>query len=130
LADIESGLFNFLNTSAGITALVGTRIFPLKITEGAAIPALIYHKISGPSEHSKDGDMGLNHPRFQITCWAKTYSDAKAVRTAVTAALNGFANGGTMGVVVAQIIVENDADLFDPQTFEFGASIDAIIWHS
>jgi hypothetical protein len=93
---------------------------------------LVYHKISGHSEHSKDGDMKLNYPRFQITCWANKYADAKAVRTAVVAALNGFTNGSVMGgaVVVDQVITDNDADLHDPQTLEFGASVDAIIWHS
>ena len=131
MADIESGLFAFLTANTGISALVGARIYPLKIPEGATLPALVYHKINGPSEHSKDGDMSLNHPRFQLTCWATKYADAKAVRTAVATALNGFVNGSTMGgaVVVDQIIVDNDADLFDPQTLEFGASIDAIIWH-
>lgn len=74
--------------------------------------------------------MGLNHPRFQLTAWSTKYAEVKAVRTAVVAALNGFTNGASMsGVVVAQIIVENDMDLTDPQTFEFGASIDACIWH-
>lgn len=75
--------------------------------------------------------MALNHPRFQITCWAVHYAEAKAVRTAVTNALQGFTNGGLMGTVaVAQVIVENDADLHDPQTLELGASVDAIIWHN
>lgn len=130
MADIESGLVAFLGADAGIKALVGTRIYPLRIPEGAAEPALVYHKISGPSEHSKDGDMSLSHPRFQLTCWANKYADAKAVRTAVVTALNGFTNGAAMGgVVVDQVIVENDMDLHDQQSLEFGASIDAILWH-
>lgn len=132
MADIEAGLFAFLSADAGISAVVGTRIYPLRVPEDATLPALAYHKISGPSEHSKDGDMNLNHPRFQFTCWADKYADAKAGRTAVVAALNGFANGGTMGgaVVVEQVIVTDDMDLHDPQSLEFGASVDAIIWHS
>lgn len=131
MADIESGLFAFLSANTGIQAVVGTRIYPLRVPEGATLPALAYHKVSGPSEHSKDGDMSLNHPRFQITCWAATYAAAKAGRTAVSAALNGFANGSVMGgsVVVDQVIVENDMDLHDQTTLEFGASTDAIIWH-
>jgi hypothetical protein len=131
MADIESGLLAFLVGNTGLTALVGTRIYPLRVPEGAALPALVYYKISGPSEHSKDGDMNLNHPRFQFTAWANKYGDAKAVGTAVTSALNAFANGSSMGgIVVAQIIVENDTDLHDPQTLEFGASLDATIWHN
>jgi uncharacterized protein DUF3168 len=130
MADIEAGLFTLLSTNAGISALVATRIYPLRIPEGATLPAVAYHKVTGPRTHSKDGDMSLSHPRFQVTCWAKDYSDAKAVRDAVIAALDGFTDGGTMGgVVVDQVIVENDLDLLDNQTLEFGASIDAIIWH-
>lgn len=129
--DVEGGVYQFLVNSGLVTAVVGSRIFPLRIPAKTTLPALIYQKISGPSEHSKDGDMQLGNPRFQFTCWASTYDDAKTVIKAVRAALVGFTNGAAMGgVTVAQIIVDSDNDLHDPETLEFGASLDAIIWYT
>jgi hypothetical protein len=134
MADIEAGVYSFLSTTTGITNLVGTRIYPVRAPERLAgelaLPVLVYQKISGPSEHTKDGSAHFAFPRFQFTCWAPKYSDAKAVRTAVQAALEAFTNGASMGgVVVSEIIVMNDNDLHDPVSLDFGAALDATIYH-
>lgn len=133
-SDIESAIFAYLAAQPAITSLLGTQsaesIYPTRAPEGAALPMIVYHKVSGLSIHSKDGDMNLAYPHFQITCWAKEYIDAKAVQSAVRSALNAYAGPTLEGVAVAQIIVENERDLSDPQTLEYGASLDAIVWHS
>lgn len=133
-SDIESAVFAYLATQPAITSLLGTQsaesIFPKRAPEGAALPMIVYRKISGRSLHSKDGDMNLAYPTFQITCWAKEYAEAKAVLAAVRTALNAYTGPTLEGVAVPQIIVENESDLDDPQSLEYGASLDAIVWHS
>lgn len=133
-SDIESALFAFLAGTPSITTLLGTAsgdsIFPMRAPAGAVLPFVVYHKLSGRSVHSKDGDMGLAYPHFQFTCWAKEYQDTKAVLTAIRNALNGYTGPTLQGVAVAQIITENEQDLNDPATLEYGASLDAIVWHS
>lgn len=133
-SDIESAVFAYLAATSAITSLLGTQsaesIYPMRAPESATLPILIYCKVSGHSVHSKDGDMNLAYPHFQITCWAKEYIDAKAVQAAVRTALNNYAGPTLEGVAVAQIIVENEQDLSDPTTLEYGASLDAIVWHS
>lgn len=129
-SDIESALYAFLAADAGVIAQVGDRIFPVRIPEGATLPALVYHKVSDPSLHSKDGDMNLNRPRFQFTAWADKYADAKAAIKAVRTALQGYTGPTLQGVTVPEIICDSEQDLNDPQSLEFGASLDAIVWHS
>lgn len=133
-SDIESAIFAYLAAQTSITSLLGTQsqesIFPMRAPENATLPYLVFCKISGHSAHSKDGDMNLAYPHFQITAWAKEYIDAKAVQAAVRSALNAYAGPMLQGVAVAQIIVEDEKDLSDPQTLEYGASLDAIVWHS
>ena len=133
-SDIESAIFAYLATTSAITSLLGTgsaeSIFPMRAPEGALLPYLVFHKVSGHSVHSKDGDMNLSYPHFQFTCWAKEYEDAKAVDAAVRAALNSYAGPTLEGVPVAQIIVEDERDLSDPATLEYGCSLDVIVWHS
>lgn len=129
-SDIEGALYAFLAADAGIVAAVGDRIFPMRAPEGQTQPFLVYHKVTDPSYHSKDGDMNLAHPRFQITAWAGKYGDAKAAIAAVRAALIAYTGPTLQGVAVPEIICDNEADLQDPQSLEYGASLDAIIWHS
>lgn len=105
-------------------------IFPLRADKDAKLPVLVYQRIDTPSIHSKDGDMNLAHPRFQITAWAGKYADAKAAIKAVRTALQGYTGPMLQGVAVPEIIVENEQDLNDPQSLEYGASLDAIVWHS
>lgn len=133
-SDIESAIFAFLATTPAITTLLGTAsaqsIFPMRAPEGASLPFVVFHKVSGRSVHSKDGDMNLAYPMFQFTAWAKEYEDAKAVQTAIRNALNAYVGPTLQGVAVAQIITDNEQDLNDPSTLEYGASLDAIVWHS
>ena len=134
-SDIESAVFAFLASTPAITSLLGTQsaqsIFPLRAPEGSALPVLIYHKVTGPSLHSKDGDMHLAHPTFQFTCWASKYAEAKAVIAAVNAALNAYVGPTLQGINVPEIIVEDDGrDLSDSQSLEYGVALDACVWHS
>ena len=133
-ADIEQAHFQLLAGSPSITSLLGTQseasIFPVRADEGATLPVLVYHKLSGPSLHSKDGDMHLAHPRYQFTCWAKKYGDAKAVITALRNALNAYTGPTLNGVNVPQIITDGEQDLNDPSSLEYGVSLDALVWHS
>lgn len=133
-SDIESAIFAFLAGTSSITDLLGSTsaesIFPVRAPQGALPPVLVYQKIDGPSIHSKDGDMHLAHPRFQFTCWAAKYAEAKAVITALRNALNAYTGPTLQGVNVSEIITTDEHDLSDPVSLELGVALDAIFWHS
>jgi len=129
-SDIKAALYAFLAADAGVIAQVADRIFPMRAPEGATLPLLVYHKVSDPSIHTKDGDMALSHPRFQITAWGSKYGDAEAAIKAVRLALQAYAGPTFQGIPVSEIIVDTEMDLGDPQSLEYGVSLDAIIWHS
>lgn len=131
--DIETALMTYLLAQSGITNLVSRRIHFVRAKQGTTPPYIVMTKISGPRKHSHDGSSQLAHPRFQFSCFAKTYGAAKGVTAALQAALQGYSGtmGGGSGVAVGNVIYEDETDLDPGDNNElFGIAADYIIWHT
>ena len=126
---IEAAIFKYLSEYTG---LVGKRVYPSKLPQKPTLPAITYQKISGPHVHSHGGISGLTRPRYQFTCWAEKYSDAKAIAEVLRLALDGYKGtmGGSGGVDVSAILSEGDGDIYDPETQLNGVWHDFFIWHA
>lgn len=136
---IEEALVAQLLATPAVTALLGSgssfRFYPMVIpqaaTDAAKYPAAVWERISGPREHDLEGPAGLAHPRFQITCWAKTMAQAVAVSNAISVALDGFSGtlGGVGGVETSPILVEDERDAYDDDERVFARQLDIVCWH-
>ena len=112
---IEADLYAHLTNDPGVNALVGSRVFPLHLSQGAALPAISYQRISGPREYDLAGPTGRSRPRMQIDCWANSYSTVKNLASKVILSLNGL-NGDMGGVNVDGIELEGERDGFEETT--------------
>src|SRR5690606_37197879 len=78
--DVEVLVRQRLLASPEVQALVGTRIFPVggRPDEGpeAALPAITYQRVSNRRLTSHEGSLGASLPLVQLSCWAKTWSEA------------------------------------------------------
>lgn len=119
---IETEIYAYLSSNNAITALVGNRIYPLILPQNYTLPAITYTKISGQRVNAKDGQTGLANPRFQFSCWAKTYLEAKKVADVVRIAMNVFPNGTTY--------MQDEQDFYEPDTGLYHVPVDFIIWHN
>jgi len=128
--NIEEALYYHLSHTAGVTALVSTRIYPLVAPQDAARPYLVYQRISTPRVRSHSGPSGLAHPRFQITGVAASYSAARGLANAVRAALDGYsgAMGSAPGVQTAAF-VDNENDGYSDGIPAYIFRLDVILWH-
>jgi hypothetical protein len=128
---IEEALFSYLSGHAGLTALVANRIYPLVMPQGTTLPAVTFSKVSGPRVHAMQQDAGLAYPRFQVSCWGATYKQAKEVAGQVRAALQDFKGtmGGPGGVVVSGVFIQDENDLYEPNTQIYHVALDFVIWH-
>jgi len=107
-----------LRASPEVSALVGTRIFPVggRPDEGpeAALPAITYQRVSNRRLTSHEGSLGASLPLVQLSCWAKTWSEARAVAAAVRRALDGWIDYSSdppiHGVTIEGELDEYDAD--------------------
>lgn len=125
---IEEGLYDFLSTDGGISALVSTRVYPGTLPQNWTAPAISYQRISGNRVRNLSGPAGRAAPRIQIDCWADSYSGSKALATAVRSAMDGYA--GLMGTTtVGSVVLESDLDFYEPDTNVYRVSMDFWISH-
>ena len=112
---IEQGIEKRLLADAAVSALIGTRMYPLVLPEQCSYPALTYQLISSPETYTNDGPLGEVRARIQIDAWGKRYAQVKAVSKAVRASLNGFV--GTLTdpdeTEVLEIECDDASDGFD-----------------
>ncbi len=125
---IEEALYTHLISHAGLTAIVGNRIYPVLLPQDVTFPAVTYQRISTVREYAQEGPSGLAHPRFQFSCWAETYEEAKAVAEQIRFALSGY-KGTINNVRIDAVYIEDDNDIYDPETNIYHVALDATIWH-
>lgn len=121
----EAGLFVFLS-NAGTPA--GERVFPMRLPQGASLPALVYREVSPGIEYTQGGQSGVSEPRYQFDCWGADELAAKLLASSVTTALSGYR--GAMGSEqVHAAFIEGRQDDPDPDTGRCRVIIDAVIQH-
>lgn len=127
---MEAALIAKLLATAGVTALVSTRINWSRRTQGAALPAIVLHRVSGLPDVHHAGASGLVVSRVQVDCWGETYGSAKAAARAVETAVT--AQTFTQGAVRFDVILidsERD-DSTDETTPIFRTSLDLMVHHA
>lgn len=97
--------------------------------QGASLPAVVLHRISGVRDYSMDGATGLVDSRVQADCWAYTYKDSVRLSRAVRDALSGYRSGDTQGAFIVSERQSSEKEADGAQRF-FRVSLDFIIWHA
>jgi hypothetical protein len=127
---MEAALIAKLLATAGVTALVSTRINWSRRPQGAALPAIVLHRVSGTPDVHHAGASGLVVSRVQVDCWAASYGSAKAVARAVETAITAqtFTQGATRFDVI--LIDSERDDSTDETTPLFRTSLDLMVHHA
>ena len=116
----EAVLRKLLTDATGVTAVVGTRISPMRReqfkTQADAKDYLTYRRVSGLHFRSMGGPSGLRSIRFQIDGYTKKYEDLVELREQIRLALDGTINEtvtvGADSVLVQEISMESDREDF------------------
>ena len=88
----ETRLVANLKATSTITALTGTRIYPMIRPQGAALPCIVYEITSDRPSNTAGGTSGTWEMSIALDCIATTYSGAKALGDLVASTMNGFAD--------------------------------------
>lgn len=110
----ESALYAALSGASGLTALVGTRIYPDVIPEDADLPAVVYQRAGTAPVITISGSVLADDVRFVIMAWGKTRTSADAVADQVGQALAASGNP----------VVDRSTG-YDPDVGLHGVTIDA-----
>lgn len=86
----EAEVYKLLKNDTGVSAIVGSRIYPMVAPQNVAKPYITYRVITGLKFQCIGGEIYQGNYRFQIDVWSETYSNAKAISTAVKSSLVGF----------------------------------------
>jgi len=83
----QSDVYGYLTANAGLTALVGTRLYPNEAPNDPVVPFIVYYEFATPREQLMGNAIGVSKPRIQYSCYADTYTEAVAVIDALRAAV-------------------------------------------
>lgn len=87
---IEKALRAILIADADINAIVEGRFYPLHLPQDAALPSLVYERVSTKPTYSYQGDSGLDRARFQIDACAADPEEAFTLGGLVEKRLSGL----------------------------------------
>lgn len=111
---IEETLYTRLSGFAGLTALVGVRVYPNRMPQDVTLPAVSYRRVASGRERAMGANPGIVRARFQVDAWAATYAAARNVREQIRLALERW--NTTTGTTVDDVFVESDIDLYEDDT--------------
>jgi len=114
---------------AGVTNIVGTRIYPNLLPQDVTLEAITYRRVSGPHVSAFGTDAGLSNPRFQVDVWADLYTEAVALAAAVQTALVRF-RGTIASETIQDILLLNELDIYEQERRIHRVMMDFEVWHT
>jgi len=126
---IDAAIFTKLTTTAGITALVSSRVYPMRLPQGVTFPAISFDRVSTDvRDLTHNGTNQTAQGTFQFSCFAEDPKTVKQVAAAVVSALHGW-KGTVSGEKIFRSMVLNETDLFDEDMAIFQVAIDVAIMY-
>ena len=119
--DFEIVLLRTLREDAGLSALVGSKVFPLAIPAGNYLPCVTFQRLGGRPANTLAGPSGLEEIDLQIDVWARDYDEAKAIAKAVRSAMP------PSGPRFSAHLIE-DQDLYEDGTNYLRVSMEFNVW--
>ncbi len=99
---IKQALMTYLLASPGVYALVGTRVRYSELQEDDQMPAICIIGVSDVKSRTHDGQLEVETPNIQVTCYDTTELKAELLSDAVKLVLNDH-HGIMSGLVVQDI---------------------------
>lgn len=117
-----------LKAVSGVTSIVGERIYPHHLPQGATLPALSHMQLGFEPVHAMSADPNIQSLRLQVSCWASQYSQAKTLAKAVRDALSRHRATAESDEFL-DVLVDNEIDDFDPETEVYQVVVDLLVWY-
>ena len=128
MAEIGEALFTRLSGYAPLIELVAQRIYPQRLPQESSLPAVSIFNLDKTPVHALQTDAGLKRAFYQVSVYAKKFSEAKAVAKQIRACLQDY-SGTVAAVVIQKIIFVRQGDSFDDTTETYHIPSDVEIWH-
>jgi hypothetical protein len=110
---IEAGLQQRITSSDAFAAIANTRLHPVLLPEEAPLPAATYQSISTRPLYTLEDRVTLTEVRIQFDTWATSYGPAKALMSAIDAAIDNFTGVLSEGTRVLGVQLLTSGDLYE-----------------
>lgn len=88
-------------------ALVGDRVYPIKLPATPTLPAVTYQLVSETYDAIQDGP-GLAQPRYRFNVWADHFRELDAIVKAIRRLFNARTDGPFASSVVENAYADHD----------------------
>lgn len=112
----ETATHAALSTHSGLTALVGTRIYPLTMPQDCPLPAVTYQLIDDIPQLVKGAK---SQTRMQVDAWSDSFGGAVTVAAQVLLA---------MDTIPQCTVIGKPVPLMDGETGEHRRTMDFYLW--
>ena len=96
--------YNILSTNAALTALISTRLNPVRIPQGSSFPAVSYNLVSEVPNPTKSGHSRTEFARVQVNAYGNTLASTEAVASAIRTAFEAVTLPGIFNSIKCQTI--------------------------
>jgi hypothetical protein len=130
---ISDGLFKKAESSGGLQAILGTKstrkdestgIFAGFAPTSAGSPRVVTTQVSGTGTPMLDGAEAFGSARWQFSCYAVKYRDAKLLARAVRTEFEGFHGTLADGTEVDSTVYLGEIDTFEDAPALFHVALD------
>lgn len=121
---LSTVIFARLSTYPAVSAIVGTRVYPVGLPQNATFPAITY---TIEQEQGSEGGGHIEQMGVRVSCWAVTYTAAEALSVAVKAALRGYSNKAATPALIS-MDDDNMFDVYYPETQLYGRVLEFSAW--
>lgn len=126
--DIEPALVAHLLSDEKITSIIQDRLFPRAVPQDEDVPAIVYQRISSPRTLTLTGE-SASHSRIQLSCYAKTFGQAKQMAITLYNSLDFFR--GILGnKTKSAVLMADSRDDYEPETGRYRCDVDFFIMHT
>ena len=119
-------IYSILTENAGVSAIVGNKVYPQIAAQGAAFPFVVYVLQDNSPSDTKSGPSTLDEVRYDIVAAAETYTELSSLTERIRLALDRY-TGDIGGVEIDSIqFIDLDVDN-DPATETYVSSSEYIL---
>lgn len=134
LVDPRPGLRAYLLADPAVTAIIGTRLYPVQLPQGIQAASVIYNRISEIESYHNRAPSALMATRFQFDSVSQNVDEATLLADAVKERLGGFVGAVEYappdGVVNFEGIFFGDGrDDYDGELGFYRVSRDYLVWY-
>jgi Protein of unknown function (DUF3168) len=105
------GFMALLKADAGVSGLVGVRVYQSVLPRGYILPAIAIHRYGGSQDYEYAGPVGVREDQIQLDAYGETAESLQQVSEAIRSLLVPYVGTLPDGTVVQACYLERDMDM-------------------